>query len=260
MKYESVYPITAAQMSADYRLTVDGLLAFHENTVARYLTTLHLAAFDLQKIDKTWIISEINLMLPGPAPIWTEDIRVTVWISELTPLRVWFEFTAHEMHTGRQVASGNSCWSLISMSSRTLISCEGLTPPTEREDELAAGPHRRRSVLKPSGEAVCSLRHGINRIDLDFNGHTNNRRYISMALICFDEGFLSTHRPDALNIRFLHESRLGDTIRNETLPTADPALFVGQITNSAGQELCRVTSHWTPKEPLEDIAEKNYLR
>jgi hypothetical protein len=49
MKYSTTYQITAAQITARYRLTIDGLLTFHENTIARYLTTLGLAAFDVQK-------------------------------------------------------------------------------------------------------------------------------------------------------------------------------------------------------------------
>lgn len=52
MKYSTTYQITSAQMDGRYRLTVDGILTFHENTIARYLTTLGLAAFDLQKQDR----------------------------------------------------------------------------------------------------------------------------------------------------------------------------------------------------------------
>ncbi len=42
MKYSRRYQITAAQIDSQYRLTIDGLLTFHENTVARYFTTLAL--------------------------------------------------------------------------------------------------------------------------------------------------------------------------------------------------------------------------
>ena len=42
MKYKSVYPITCAEMDAQYRLTVDGVMTFHEDAVAKYLTTLNL--------------------------------------------------------------------------------------------------------------------------------------------------------------------------------------------------------------------------
>lgn len=78
MKYSTIYPITAANINADYRLTVDALLNFHESTVARYFTTLGVAAFDVQKEDRTWVISEINLELPAPPVMWSEDVEFTL--------------------------------------------------------------------------------------------------------------------------------------------------------------------------------------
>ena len=119
MKYRSVYPVTCAEMDAHYRLTVDGVMTYHEDAVAKYLTTLNLAAFDLQKDGSTWIISEINM-------------------------------------------------------------------------------------------------------DLDMNGHTNNRRYVSIALSCFGREFQTSHRPDTLNIRFLKESRLGDALTVASYPIEGP--------------------------------------
>lgn len=260
MKYSTIYPITAANINADYRLTVDALLNFHESTVARYFTTLGVAAFDVQKEDRTWVISEINLDLPAPPVMWSEDVEITLWVSELSPLRVWIDFMAREVHSGVVAARGNSCWSLISMSERKLVSCEGYIPASEVVDELAAGPHRKRLPLKLQDEPSSILGHTINLIDLDFNGHTNNRRYVSMALICFDGEFLSAHRPDSLNIKFIKESRMGDEIANYTYDTDHPATFAGKIMNGHGEELCRVVSHWRDKEPLEDISRVNLIR
>lgn len=260
MKHRIIYPITSAQIDAQYRLTVDGILTFHENTVADYFTSLNAAAFDVQKEDKTWVISEINLELPAPPTMWTESIEMTTWISELTPMRAWLEFEARERHSGVLVARGYSCWSLISMSERKLVPCQGYLPETEVVKEYAAGPHRKHTSMHFADTPVATLGHTINRIDLDFNGHTNNRRYVQMALVCFDEAFLQAQRPDFLNIRFVRESRLGEHIANYTYPTEDPKAFVGQIKNGAGEEICRVSSHWTPREPLADIAEVNLIR
>ena len=146
------------------------------------------------------------------------------------------------------------------MSERKLVSCEGYIPASEVVNELAAGPHKKRLPLKLQDEPSSTLGHTINLIDLDFNGHTNNRRYVSMALICFEGKFLSAHRPDSLNIKFIKESRMGDEIANYTYDTDHPSTFVGKIMNGHGEELCRVVSHWRDKEPLEDISRVNLIR
>jgi len=259
MKYSTVYQITSAQMDGRYRLNIDGLLTYHENTIARYLTSLGLAAFDLQKHDKTWVISEINIEMPAPPTMWTEDIEVKVWVSEVTSLRVWMEFTMTEVHSGVLAARGNSCWSVISMSDRKLMPCDNLIPAAELIPEYAAGRHVKRSVLKYNDEVLSRLAHTVNLIDLDFNGHTTNRRYVQMALAGFDTSFLETHRPDFLNIRFIHESLMGDNLANQTHATSQPDTFVGRILNK-DNEICRVSSHWIPKEPLPDIASVNLIR
>ena len=260
MKYTTRYQITAAQIDGQYRLSIDGLLTFHENTIARYFTSLGIAAFDMHKLDRTWVISEINLELPEPPTMWSEDVDLSVWVSEMSSLRVWIEFVAREVHSGKIAARGNSCWSLISMSERRLIPCNGFIPEEEVVDELAAGMHRKRAVNSFSPLPANMLNHTVNLIDLDFNGHTNNRRYVQMALSCFGQDFLEGHRPDFLNIRFIRESRLGEELTCETHCTEDPSTFVGCIQNGEGHEICRVSSHWKDKEPLPDIAEVNYVR
>ena len=141
-----------------------------------------------------------------------------------------------------------------------LLSCEGLIPECELVKELSAGPHKKRTVLKLSENPTDTLGHSINLIDLDFNGHTNNRRYVQMALVCFHQEFLDLYRPDSLNIRFLRESRMGDEIVNETYSTDIPDTYVGRVVSGRGEDLCRVTSHWTRKEPVPDIAEVNLVR
>ncbi len=288
MKYFSRYPITCAEMDAQYRLTVDGVMTFHEDAVAKYLTTLNLAAFDLQRnFGNTWVITEINMDLKETPALWAQDVEVAVWPSEVSAFRVWFEFEARvasrESTTegqggqgsrgGRVMARGNSCWSTISVAERKVVPCGDLLPAEEVVAELAAGPHRKRGLAQRSGQPTASFGHTVNLMDLDMNGHTNNRRYVAMALSCFDKKFLTGNRPDSLNIRFVKESRLGDALTVASYPLEDgetnkenlqksagQATFLGQVTNAAGDEICRVCSHWTPKEPAHDMPVNNPVR
>ncbi len=252
-------------MDAQYRLTVDGVMTFHEDAVAKYLTTINLAAFDLQRNGSTWIITEINLDLKETPALWAQEVEITVWPSEVSALRVWFEFEARVAKD--IIARGNSCWSTISFVERKLVPCGDLLPAEEVVTELAAGPHKKRGITPHDSHPAAAFGHTINLMDLDMNGHTNNRRYVAMALSCFDREFLTTHRPDSLNIRFIKESRLGDALTVASYPfleegdhAAESAAFLGQVTNAAGEEVCRVSSHWTPKEPAHDMVASNPVR
>ena len=79
------------------------------------------------------------------------------------------------------------------------------------------------------------------------------------GLLTFHENTIARYLT-TLNIRFLHESRMGDEIVNETYSTDVPNTFVGRVVSGRGEDLCRVTSHWTRKEPVPDIAEINLVR
>ncbi len=81
-----------------------------------------------------------------------------------------------------------------------------------------------------------------------------------MALISFASEFLQENRPDFLNIRFIRESRICDLLTGFTHPTDDPQAFVDLILNGSDEEICRISSHWRPKEPLPEIAEVNLVR
>ena len=108
MKFKSEYPVTCAEMDARYWLTVDGVMTFHEDAVAKYLTTLNLAAFDLQKDGNTWIITEINMDLKETPALWAQKVEVTVWPSEVSALRVWFELLVNYFLRGEKTGARRS--------------------------------------------------------------------------------------------------------------------------------------------------------
>ena len=75
-----------------------------------------------------------------------------------------------------------------------------------------------------------------------------------------DDGLPFLQGMFSLNIRFIHESRMGDELACQTHPADAPQTFVGRIINGCGQEICRVSSHWVKREPLPDIASVNLIR
>ena len=260
MKYSHRYPITSADMDSHYRVTVTALLNYFQDTSSRYLTSLGRAAFDMQKENKTWVITETNIEMPEALAIWTEEIDMTVWISEQSPLRLWFEFIATEHRSGRTVACGNSCWSMISFSERRPVSLQGLIADELLEAEYASGPHRRKAPQKPAEEPVSTTRHTINTFDLDMNGHTNNCHYVTMAITSVPPEYQEGHRPDSLNIRFLRESLLGDDLTICTYTADAPDSGLSLISNASGEEICRIASHWRPNEPFQDLHVSNPVR
>ena len=62
------YRITCNDMDSEYRLNSQAILNLSQDTIAAFLTTRHLAAFDLQKEGFTWVLSEYTIDVAGPHP------------------------------------------------------------------------------------------------------------------------------------------------------------------------------------------------
>ncbi|MBQ4395459.1 MAG: hypothetical protein II825_09235 [Paludibacteraceae bacterium] len=59
-QYAHRYSLTAADMDTRYRMTPNAVLLYYQDCWARYMSCLHLAAFDVIKHNLLWIITEFN--------------------------------------------------------------------------------------------------------------------------------------------------------------------------------------------------------
>ena len=88
--------------------------------------------------------------------------------------------------------------------------------------EVTSDNHRKRR-FPTDGTTLQQLEHRVNPINLDFNGHVNNRTYLSIAMQSADEPFMDAYAIRCLTIHWLKETFLGDTLlcRLTLLPNID---------------------------------------
>jgi hypothetical protein len=68
--------------------------------------------------------------------------------------------------------------------------------------------------------------------DLDVNGHVNNARYLEWIFDCYDDEFVKSHVPGFLQVNYVGETTLGDTV----------ALSRGEDASSPGVHYIEGTS------------------
>lgn len=56
-QYTHRYSLTAADMDTRYRMTPNAVLLYYQDCWARYMSCLHLAAFDVIKENRIWVMS-----------------------------------------------------------------------------------------------------------------------------------------------------------------------------------------------------------
>ncbi len=241
------YSITAADMDNLYRMTPNAILLYYQDCWARYMGCLHLAAFDVVKQNAMWVISRFSAFFHTDKVFWSDDIEVTVWNSEIGAVRLFSDFEVTKVSTGETIAHGFACWSLIDTVRRRPVSLDTVRSQMPVLEQFTEEGHKKYS---PEGELqpLTKIEHKVNTINLDFNGHVNNRTYLSIAMQTATPDFVHHHRIKQLTITWLHETFLGDTLTCQLLGTAVANSFIHNITNNEGKIVAQILTSWEEAE------------
>lgn len=236
------YSITAADMDTHYRMTANAVLLYYQDCWARYMSSLHMAAFDLVHKNRIWVITEFNAWWEEQDAYWSQDVVVRVWNSEATGLRLFAEFSMTKPD-GTPIAHGYGCWTLLDIESHRPVAISELG-----EEHLhLCGEEKHGKIRIPAGQqALHEVEHRVNPINLDFNGHVNNRTYLNIAM---QSAFSYQNHPTAqacrgpeqsaisnqkklksLTIRWLRETFLGDTLVCRLWQTEQPDAYLHVIS------------------------------
>ena len=259
-RFEKEYRITADNMDMDYHVTPNALLIYLQDTIATFLASRHLAAFDVIDDDLLWVITDFKVDVDPVRPLWPSAVKVQLWTSELTSIKAYFDFRMMD-EDGRDFCHGSSCWAIIdSLTRKPCIRTEEyLCSRLEVDPEFTLGNHGK-IVFPTSGDTEASYDYKTMMPDVDFNGHVSNRQYTLAAMACEDLEFERTHTPVSIRVKYSRETMLGDTIHcRMALSEVDPAEHVYFLTNDAGAETCRILVRWAP-QPLEPLAVRANFR
>ena len=256
-QYTHRYSLTAADMDTRYRMTPNAVLLYYQDCWARYMSCLHLAAFDIVKHNRLWIITEFNAWFEEQTALWSENIDVTVWNSEVTALRLYAEFRVHRSD-GVEVAHGYGCWTLLDTETHRLAPMTPFLPQIPVLPEMTSENHKKRR-FPAEGTPLQQIEHRVNLINLDFNGHVNNRTYLSIAMQSADEAFMDAYAIHCLSIHWLKETFLGDTLlcRLTLLPNeTDEHVYhyLHSISRNDDETAAQVYSEWLPRTEQIDVS------
>lgn len=218
-QYTHNYSLTAADMDTRYRMTPNAVLLYYQDCWARYMSCLHLAAFDVVKQNRIWVITEFNAWFEQQTALWSDEIQVTVWNSEVGALRLYAEFRVHRAD-GVEVAHGYGCWTLLDTEAHRLAPMTPFQPQIPVLPEVTSETHKKRR-FPTDGTPLQQIEHRVNPINLDFNGHVNNRTYLSIAMQTVSADFAQNRQLRSLTIRWLRETFLGDTLICRMYDTAN---------------------------------------
>lgn len=252
-KYRHTYTSTASDITPLYRLTPNALLMYFQDSFARLMTIHNVAAFDIVKQRRMWVITEVQMDIQPTVTYWSEDFTVELWVSELTSLRIYCDFRIVRKDNEQLIASGTSLWNILNLDTKRLEKTDFLADKLVVVPELMTMSHKK--VRFPKAQSCdMQMEHRATRLDLDFNFHVSNRSYVSIALLTMPEEVLASQTLSSLTVHWLRETYLDETLTCRMSRT-DDGCYLHMLTNEEGVVVCELLSRWQPQPETPYVSE-----
>ena len=252
-KYRHTYTSTASDITPLYKLTPNALLMYFQDCFARLMTIHNLAAFDIVKQRRMWVITEVQINIQPTVTYWSEDFTVEIWVSELTSLRIYCDFRIVRKDNEQLIAAGTSQWNILNLDPKRLEATDFLADKLTVVPELMTASHKKVRFPKPQSFDM-QMDHRATRLDLDFNFHVSNRSYVSIALLTMPDEVLSSQSLSSLTVHWLHETYLDDTLSCR-MSRIDDGSYLHTLTNAEGVVVCELMSKWQALPETADVSE-----
>ena len=252
--YQQTYSILASDMDITYHITPNAIMLYFQDFFARFLTSKHLAAFDIIKQNLIWVISDFDLTFVKERPLWSSTINVKIRFTQISPVSIYVDYCICDQ-SDEVFVKGSSIWVIINsvtkrpFAAKDLLNAGGITA-TGKSIAVKAKPD------EADKHPLKEVEHVVNVTDLDFNGHVCNRTYMSISMSTLPIEFIKTYSPHYVHIKFLRESFFGETLTCKIAKGTDQKFWF-DILNAKGKEVCAIYTEWENCEATlsKDVAE-----
>ncbi|MGN0032749.1 MAG: acyl-[acyl-carrier-protein] thioesterase [Candidatus Limimorpha sp.] len=256
-RFSQNYRVTGANMDSEYRMTVVAILSFFQDTVASYLTTRNIAAFDIADDGYLWVLSDYSLEIVGKMPLWRENIEAVICPSEVSAVKMFFDYYLRN-NKGEVFAKGTSRWSIVNVLDGRPVRISEVAAVSGENDVKHP-----KMVFPPIVNKVMEYKHLTNISDIDFNNHVNNISYIKISLSALPLEIAKSYCLESLSIKFMCQCHINENITCEYDICLDDGRCLCSIVNEQRQEVCRLVMMVKPnagdisKQHIKDVVNRN---
>ena len=211
----------------EYRLRASAFMDVAQDMALQGSQELGFGFDRMNEVHMGWVLYRMYFKFLRPV-IWREHMTMNTWHKGLEGLVFLRDFELLGAD-GERAVVGTSSWVVLDMKNRSFVRNDSLPPfvnpePQNTEDAVK---ERAPKVVVPAGlDKRFDRVHTIRYSDIDFNGHTNNVKYVVWAMDSIDQEYASGHQVSEIAVNFNRETRLGDKVH---LYTAEEPSDTGRI-------------------------------
>jgi len=197
----------------EYRLRASAFMDMAQDMALQGSHELGFGFDRMNGVHMGWVLYRMYFKFLRPV-IWREELTMNTWHKGLEGLVFLRDFELLGAD-GERAVVGTSSWVVLDMQNRSFVRNDALPPfvnPVAQNTEDAVKERAPKVVIPPGLEKKPVREHIVCYSDTDFNGHTNNVKYVVWAMDRIDPEYASTHQVKEIAVNFNRETRLGDTI------------------------------------------------
>jgi len=242
-RYEDSFSVVSYE--ADYlgRVTLFSLFNRFQDIAGLHAAYLHVGYDELQKANLAWVLSRMKVQIQR-LPRWGEQVRLATWPKGIERLFAMRDFclTSEE---GKTFVTATSAWLLVDREKGRPRRIETLPIDLQFPEAAHALQDPLNKIIVPEG-AIPVFEKPIWLSDIDTNRHVNNAQYAKWITDSFPQDQFSTRGITSVQINYLEETLLGDTITIFKTPDNSEAddYFLEGVSRSKGMKVVQAAVSW----------------
>lgn len=196
---------------------------------------------DLIRDNISWVVSRMRVKYLE-APKWEDEIQFSTWHKGPDGVFSLRDFEVSDTDGKRTLIQATSSWLLIDTLSRRMLRPDhvlGEKSPATALDRDAITEHCGKLVTPKDGMKPVRT-HVVLYSDADFNGHTNNAKYVEWAFDTLPFEAASNKDIDEFQINFNHETRPGDNVELLCGITGPESFFIEGMCDGRSVFQCSI--------------------
>jgi len=240
---DTTFSIASYEADLTGKLSLFALFNRFQELAGIHAEYLQVGYNALLALNLAWVLSRIEVQMLA-LPAWGDTVQLATWPKGIDRLFAMRDFSLTN-EKGETLVLATSAWLLVDIGKSRPQRIESLPIDLRFPGAQHAIQEIPDKIQVPEGlERVFERR--VSLSDIDANRHVNNAQYAKWIGDCFSESQFRNRRMTSVQINYLEETLLGDTIGLMKTPGDDLAseYFIGGVSRAKGSMVFHATVEW----------------
>ena len=250
------FAVRSYETDSTGRLRMASLFHYFQEIAGNHVVALGIGYEVLKELGYVWFLSRARVRVRR-LPAWGEHGIVETWHVTTEGLMYLRDFRMRD-GAGNVLLDASTGWLLVDTANFRPHAPDALPIPLPVNDHGRALDEPLRKLLPPR-EMKTAYERSVLLSDLDVNHHVNNARYLEWIFDCYDDTHASSHLLSFLQVNYVGETTLGDTValaRGEDASTPGVDYIEG-VSRKKGSKVVQALVGWESSQ-LERILPAHY--